>query len=66
MRRTFFRTNQMTLTENQIEIRAERMMSALDRALLRGDLNQEDYDKAVHELDQWTEAKYRESKQLAR
>lgn len=45
------------MTEDQIERRAERMMDHLDRLLLAGTMSQDDYDKAVAELNQWVEAK---------
>lgn len=47
------------MTEEQIERRVESRMDALDRKLMRGELTQTDYDKAVSELDAWASEQYR-------
>lgn len=47
-----------TLTEDQIEARAERAMDRLDRRLLAGELSQADYDREVRSLDKATQAAY--------
>jgi hypothetical protein len=46
-------------TDERIERRCERMMDHLDRVLLAGAMSQGDYDKAVLELDEWANARYR-------
>jgi predicted glycosyltransferase len=45
------------MNEDQIERRVEKMTNHYDRLLIHGDWTQEDYDKAMHELAQWAEAK---------
>jgi hypothetical protein len=45
------------MTEEQIELRVERMMDHFDRLLLAGQMSQRDYDKNVADLHRWTEAK---------
>ena len=47
------------MTEDWIERRVERMMDHLDRVYLNGDMMQDDYDKAVRDLDEWSEHEYR-------
>jgi predicted RNA-binding protein associated with RNAse of E/G family len=49
------------MTEEAIERRVERMMDHLDRVLMSGQITQDNYDKAVQELNQWAEAQYVES-----
>jgi hypothetical protein len=47
------------MTEHQIEIIAERRMDRLDEQFLKGTLSQEEYDKAVREIEIWTrDARY--------
>lgn len=47
------------MTENQIEIIAELRMDRLDKQFLKGPMTQEEYDKAVQEIEEWTRtAKY--------
>lgn len=47
------------MTEHQIEIIAERRMDRLDEQLLKGSMTQEEYNKAVQEIEKWTRtAKY--------
>lgn len=43
-----------TMNEQQIELSAEHQMDALDRLLMNNTLTQEDYDRKVKELDEWT------------
>jgi len=45
------------MTEEQIERRVEKMVDALDRQLISGALSQQDYDKAMRDLDRWAAAK---------
>ena len=41
------------MTEAQIERHAERVMDGLDRLLLKGEIDQENYDRRVLDLNQW-------------
>ena len=41
------------MTEEQVERRVERMTDHLDRLLMTGVLNQDDYDKAMRSLNRW-------------
>lgn len=43
------------MNEDQIERRAERIMDSYDRALMRGDISQADYDQMVRDLDTWVD-----------
>lgn len=45
------------MTEDQIERRVEKMVDALDRQLMAGTMSQQDYTKAMRDLDRWAEAK---------
>ena len=47
------------MTEDQIERKVERMMDHLDRLLLSGEMNENDYDKSVKDLAQWADAQSR-------
>ena len=47
------------MTEDQIERRVERMMDHLDRVYLNGGMTQDDYDKAVRDLNEWSKHEYR-------
>jgi len=47
------------MTEDWIERRVERMMDHLDRVYLNGGMTQDDYDKAVRDLDEWSKHEYR-------
>jgi hypothetical protein len=42
----------------QIEIAAERKMNMLDRALMRGDIDQAGYDLLVYDLKSWADQEY--------
>lgn len=44
------------MTEDQIERRAEKMMDALDRKFMAGQIDQKTYDSNVKDLDRWAEA----------
>jgi hypothetical protein len=46
------------MTEEQIERTAERRMNMLDRHLLVGNINQEQYDQLVQDLDNWSKEEY--------
>ena len=41
------------MTEEQIERKVERITDAHDRALMRGDIGQADYDALMQELADW-------------
>jgi hypothetical protein len=41
------------MTEEQIERAVERRTDAHDRALMRGDIDQKDYDALMQELANW-------------
>lgn len=41
------------LTEDQIEHVVEQEMNRLDKRLMNGTLSQVDYERAVHDLDEW-------------
>ena len=41
------------LTEDQIEHIVEQEMNRLDNRLMNGTLSQVDYERAVHDLDEW-------------
>jgi hypothetical protein len=56
----------MPLTEDQIERRVETMMNHLDAVFVSGGMTQENYDKAVADLNRWSEAKYAERETFAR
>jgi hypothetical protein len=47
-----------TLTEQQIEVRVERVFDHLDKVYLSGEMTQKDYDHAVWDLHRWAESAY--------
>jgi len=47
-----------TLTEQQIEVRVERMFDHLDKVYLSGEMTQKNYDHAVWDLHRWAESAY--------
>jgi tRNA C32,U32 (ribose-2'-O)-methylase TrmJ len=47
------------MTEEQIERRVEKMVDHLDRVYMAGGMTDEDYRKAMDELDQWAERQSR-------
>lgn len=49
------------MTEEQIELRVEKMVDHLDRVFLSGQMSQDDYDKAMRDLNAWAEAAYRKA-----
>jgi len=46
------------LNEDQIERQVEWAMNRLDRKFMNSDMSQEEYDKAVKELDTWANQQY--------
>lgn len=50
------------MTEDQIERKVERYIDHLDRVFLNGDMTQDNYDKAIREIHEWAETKYRETR----
>jgi hypothetical protein len=46
-------------TEQQIEVVAERRMDVLDRAFMRGDLTEREYNLCIAELESWADDEYR-------
>jgi hypothetical protein len=46
------------LTEQEIELKAERAMDRLDARLMSGRLSQSDYNREVSTLDKWLQAQY--------
>lgn len=48
------------MTENDIELKVEKMIDHLDRIYMAGDISNEDYEKAIRELCLWANAKYAE------
>ena len=53
------------MTEQQIEIAAERKMDALDRRFMGGELTRHDYDAAVRQLDRDTRTQVYASRRAA-
>jgi hypothetical protein len=51
------------MTEQEIERVAERRMNMLDRHLLVGNINQEQYDQLVQDLDEWAKSEYAKGNQ---
>ena len=45
------------MTEEQIELAVERAMDRLDRQLMAGIIDQDQYDEAVRDLDAWAESR---------
>jgi len=52
--------NTQPLTEQEIEIRAERAIDRLDARLMRGELTREQYDREIGIIDAWTIQQYKE------
>jgi hypothetical protein len=52
----------MAMSEDQIERRVERFIDVLDRALLRGDIDQQAYDELICEVDDWAYKAYQQQK----
>jgi hypothetical protein len=50
------------MTEQEIERTAERRMNMLDRNLIVGNINQEQYDQLVRDLDNWAKSEYQKLK----
>ena len=50
------------MTEDQIERAAERRMDRLDAAYLAGRMTDQDYRRAVRDLDVWTLAQERQNR----
>ena len=48
------------MSEDQIERRVEREFNVLDRAFMRGDIDQIAYDNMAHKLNEWAEREYRQ------
>lgn len=53
-----------TLTEGQIERRVEYKTDTLDKAFMRGDMKQAEYERAVRALDKWAEEQYQKLKPI--
>ena len=47
-----------TMTEDQIERRAEWLMDGIDRLLMDGEMSQNEYDATVRRLDDWTKQQH--------
>lgn len=47
------------LSEYKIERAVEREINILDRLLMRGLIEQEDYDQEVKEINAWADAEYK-------
>jgi hypothetical protein len=47
----------MSLTEEQIELRVERMTDDIDRRFMAGLLTRESYDKEMADLARWADGK---------
>ena len=51
------------MTEEQIEIRVEKMIDALDRRFTAGgSMTQDEYDAALREIDAWAAAQRRQNR----
>lgn len=48
------------MTEDQIERKVKRYIDHLDRVFLNGDMMQDNYDKAVREIEEWAAQKHHE------
>lgn len=46
------------MVEYEIEAKVERVMNRLDKLLISGFINQEDYDKEVMIIDKWASQQY--------
>lgn len=47
------------LTEDQIERKVERMIDALDKSFMNGELTQDAYDKEMKSIDDWAQEQYK-------
>lgn len=47
------------MTEDQIERAVERRINVADRAFMRGDINQEQYDQLIRDIDAWSKEQRR-------
>jgi hypothetical protein len=47
------------MTENEIEIKAERMMDRLDKSFMAGKISEEEYKKSVKDIDKWVRSQLR-------
>lgn len=54
------------MTEDQIERRVERWINVLDRAFMRGDIDQKTYDREIFEIDQWAKQQWQRQSALSR
>jgi uncharacterized membrane protein len=48
----------MSLTEEQIESRVERMTDNIDRRFMSGQLTQDNYNKEMAELQRWADRQF--------
>jgi hypothetical protein len=46
------------MTEHEIELRAERMMDALDKRYMRDEISTDTYDDEIESIRAWTRAAY--------
>lgn len=49
-------------SEEEIEVRAERIMNVLDRAYMRGDIDATMYDALVKDMDEWVQEQLKKVK----
>ena len=47
------------MNEDQIERRVERFVDVLDRAFMRGDIDQQTYDREIVIIDKWASQQLR-------
>jgi hypothetical protein len=47
--------------EDTIERAAERRMDRIDRAFIAGEMDQQAYDKAIRELNEWADIQYQKA-----
>lgn len=52
------------LTEDQIEVRVERMMDNIDRRFMAGLLSQKAYNAEVADLRRWSDGQYFANKRI--
>ena len=55
----------MTLTEDQIERRIEKMVDNIDRRLMAGLMSPKDYDREMRDLREWERSQYFANKRAA-
>jgi hypothetical protein len=48
------------MTEEDIEIRVERMVDRLDARFMAGEFEQEEYDAQYKQINEWAKARYKE------